>query len=105
MENPGVWIKDNKSKLLSESLKISSVGVRIRHGITEYGIALNINPDLKYLNTFEMCGLKNKRATSIHKQLSHLPVPSVEHVGKLFVDEVALALEMNSVEHINANSL
>ena len=58
MENPGVWIKDNKSKLLSESLKISSVGVRIRHGITEYGIALNINPDLKYLNTFEMCGLK-----------------------------------------------
>ena len=52
-----------------------------------------------------MCGLKNKRATSIHKQLSHLPVPSVEHVGKLFVDEVALALEMNSVEHINANSL
>ena len=105
VENPGVWIKDNKSKLLSESLKISSVGVRIRHGITEYGIALNINPDLKYLNTFEMCGLKNKRATSIHKQLSHLPVPSVEHVGKLFVDEVALALEMNSVEHINANSL
>lgn len=108
VENPGIWIEDNKSiLLLSESLKISSVGVRIRHGITEYGIALNINPDLKYLNTFEMCGLKNKRATSIHEQLdhNHLEIPSVEHVGKLFVDEVALALEMDSVEYINADSL
>ncbi|CAI5757592.1 unnamed protein product [Candida verbasci] len=90
-ENPGVWI-DNDTK-------IASVGIRVRHGITEFGIALNINPNLKYSNQFEMCGLKDKSATSIYE--INGKNPSVEEVGDLFTKEVAKALNIENIQKID----
>lgn len=94
-DNPGIWINDD--------LKIGSVGIRVRHGITDFGISLNINPDLKYLNTFEMCGLKNKRATSIKEQLGI--EPKIDDVVDLYVKEIAKALEVDKIVSITSDDL
>lgn len=60
---PGVWVRVHGGQVH----KIGSVGCSIQHGITSYGLALNVKPDLAYLNTFEMCGSRDTRATSIYE--------------------------------------
>ncbi|RLV94373.1 Octanoyltransferase mitochondrial [Spathaspora sp. JA1] len=96
-ENPGVWT--------SPTDKIASVGIRVKRGITEYGVSLNVNPELKYMNNFIMCGLDNKRATSIAQQLPEATTPTIEQVAKMYVKEVADTLNIPNVEFIQANNL
>lgn len=99
-ENPGVWVVNSQG----EEEKIASVGVRVRHGVTEFGIALNINPDLKFLNTFEMCGLKLKQATSLKQELEKSvrngALPSIGNAADLFAEEVAEALKMEQIDKV-----
>ncbi|EGW34961.1 uncharacterized protein SPAPADRAFT_132353 [Spathaspora passalidarum NRRL Y-27907] len=96
IENPGVWT--------SADDKIASVGIRIKRGISEYGISLNVNPDLKFMNSFIMCGLDGKRATSIMKELGETSA-TVEQVANMYVKEVAELLNMPKIEYIQANEL
>ncbi|KAG5421983.1 hypothetical protein I9W82_001076 [Candida metapsilosis] len=100
-ENPGVWVINSQG----EEEKIASVGVRVRHGVTEFGIALNIDPDLKFLNTFEMCGLKSKQATSLKRELEKRgevsALPSIDETADLFAKEVAKALEMEKIDKVD----
>lgn len=95
-ENPGVWVTPND--------KIASVGIRVKRGVTEYGISLNVDPNLKFLNTFEMCGLKQKRATSIREQKPESEVP-VKDVAHMFVREVAEVLSMDRIEYVSGDKL
>ena len=44
--------------------KIASLGIRIRKWISYHGIAININPNLKYFNGIVPCGLSNYKMTS-----------------------------------------
>ncbi|KAI5961727.1 hypothetical protein CANMA_003704 [Candida margitis] len=100
-ENPGVWVFNSDGE---EEEKITSVGVRVRHGVTEFGIALNIDPNLSFLNTFEMCGLKSKQATSLKEELEKRgysdELPSIDQAADLFSIEVAKALEMERVDKL-----
>ncbi|EDK43353.1 conserved hypothetical protein [Lodderomyces elongisporus NRRL YB-4239] len=115
-ENPGIWVyskgwdslqsgPDEVGERLSHNWrKIASVGVKVRRGVTEYGIALNVDPSLIYLNTFEMCGLKDRRATSIKEILSKRNERigdknnlSVDKVADLYAKQVAHALNMNYI--------
>lgn len=116
-ENPGVW-------LARDDLKVASVGCNIQRGITSYGVGLNVRPDLKYLNTFEMCGLQ-RRATSIEEQLrirekvsekvseknsgvstsDKIDSLSVKETGDQFAKELARLLNITTVEHMNGEEL
>lgn len=58
--NRGVWVSDSK---------IGSVGIRVRHGITFHGLALNVNLSLTPFQWIEPCGLAGVRVTSLEKQL------------------------------------
>lgn len=89
---PGVWVAGKDGQIL----KIGLVGCSISHGITTYGIALNVRPDLQYLNTFEMCGNKDSRATSIH-DISGSTV-LVEETGVQYAQEVAHCLGIDQVD-------
>lgn len=100
-ENPGLWINDNNNN--QDFKKIASVGIRVRHGITDFGISLNINPDLKFLNTFEMCGLKNKKQTSINQQLGINP--TIDEVANLYVKQIGKALEVDKIISITSDEL
>lgn len=93
-ENPGVWTDEGK---------IASVGCNIQRAITSYGVGINVDPDLKFLNTYEMCGLPNTRATSI-AQLRPV-TKTVKDMGDEYAKELARALSIDRVEHVDGSDL
>lgn len=58
----GVFVK---SKSNGCTYKISSIGINLQKLVTTHGISINIQNNLEYLNTFEMCGLENLQQTSL----------------------------------------
>ena len=49
----------------ADERKVASIGMRIRHGITSHGFALNVDPDLRAFDQFTVCGLPGVRMTSL----------------------------------------
>ncbi|CUM46577.1 uncharacterized protein AC631_02030 [Debaryomyces fabryi] len=96
-ENPGVFISEKDHK-------IASVGCNIQRAITSYGIALNIFPDLKFLNTSTMCGLPGVSATSIKKLKPETDV-SIKDAGFQYAKELAKLLNITTVEHMSGEDL
>lgn len=96
-ENPGVWMEPHDKK-------IASVGCNIQRAITSYGIGLNVNPDLKFLNTSVMCGLPGARATSI-AQLKPQAELDIKIVAEQYAKEFAKLLGITTVEHMDGLEL
>jgi lipoyl(octanoyl) transferase len=42
-------------------------GMRIRHGVTSHGFALNIDPDMTAFDRFTVCGLQDVTMTSLRR--------------------------------------
>ena len=60
IDQVGVWIKgQNVNK------KIASMGIRIKRWISYHGLALNINPNMKYFTNINPCGIHNCNMTSM----------------------------------------
>ncbi|SGZ46441.1 CIC11C00000003761 [Sungouiella intermedia] len=96
-ENPGVWIEPHDKK-------IASVGCNIQRAITSYGIGLNVDPELKYLNTHTMCGLPGTTATSI-AQLRPLAKTDIKQAAEQYAKELAKVLNITTVEHMDGLAL
>ena len=58
----GIWIKDKNSLK-----KISSIGLRVRRGITFHGISINLNPNLENFKGINPCGNDPKNVTSLEE--------------------------------------
>jgi len=58
---PGVWIQPNTE----HARKIAAIGVRIEHGRSLHGIALNVSPDLEYFSHIVPCGITEFGVTSL----------------------------------------
>lgn len=56
----GVWVGERK---------IGAVGVRITHGISSHGIALNVTTDLAAYKHIVPCGTPDKEVTSVLQEL------------------------------------
>jgi len=56
----GIWI---------ENRKIAAIGIAVRRCITFHGIALNVNPDLRYFKRIVPCGLAWADVTSMEKEI------------------------------------
>lgn len=52
----GVWVGDSK---------IAALGIAVRHGVTQHGVSINVNPDLAFYQLIVPCGLKNRGVTSL----------------------------------------
>lgn len=82
---PGVWVQAGE-----EFAKIASIGVRVEHGITLHGFALNVDLDLAPFSHIIPCGLAGRRTTSMSDILhSSVPIRLVagqvaERFGSLF---------------------
>ncbi|CCD25990.2 lipoyl(octanoyl) transferase LIP2 NDAI_0G02150 [Naumovozyma dairenensis CBS 421] len=97
-QNTGVWVDEDD--------KIASIGIHVRRSITSHGVAINVNPELLYMNSFEMCGLPNKRATSIEEQrVSSDSKIDVQDVAVEFVKSLAKLLGINKVERMQADDM
>lgn len=67
---PGVWFGFEK---------LAAVGLRVSHGVTKHGFALNVSTDLSYFCGIVPCGLHNMGTTSIAKILERdVPLPLVQ---------------------------
>jgi lipoate-protein ligase B len=59
-KKPGVWVRRNHA-----DAKIAAIGVRIDHGITIHGFALNVDLDLSPFSHIMPCGLAECHITSM----------------------------------------
>lgn len=75
----GVWLDIDNSK----ARKICAIGVRISSWVTMHGLALNVNNDLKYYKYIIPCGIKNKKITSISKEVgAKISIKEVKNIIK-----------------------
>jgi lipoyl(octanoyl) transferase len=58
----GVWVKR-----LSQEDKIAALGIRVRHGVTYHGIAINLAPDLSHFDGIVPCGVTEHGITSLRE--------------------------------------
>lgn len=66
---PGVWVGRDK---------IAALGIAVSHGITSHGVALNVDPDLRYFDYMIPCGIVGRGATSLARELGHsVPLTAV----------------------------
>ena len=64
-ERIGIWVIKSQGNKLSKEKKIGAIGLRIRKWVTYHGLSFNINPDLKFYENINACGLKNYSSTSL----------------------------------------
>lgn len=57
----GVWVVTPQGEK-----KIAALGVRVRHGVSYHGVALNVNPDLSHFSGIVPCGIREHGVTSLH---------------------------------------
>lgn len=86
----GVWVNNKK---------IGAIGIALKNGVTQHGVAININPNLSHFNFIIPCGLQNTGITS----LEELGVKGVDihQVKKDFLQEFSAVFNVN----ISKNSL
>ena len=61
-EYPGVWVGVSGPN----PRKICAIGVRLAHGRTMHGFALNVAPDMRYMRDYIVpCGIADKPVTSL----------------------------------------
>ena len=64
-EYPGVWVGVSGPN----PRKICAIGVRLAHGRTMHGFALNVAPDMRYMRDYIVpCGIADKPVTSLHEE-------------------------------------
>ena len=68
---PGVWVRWNRA-----DAKIAAIGVRIDHGITIHGFALNVDMDLSPFSLIMPCGLAPCAITSLAEFQQSAVAPS-----------------------------
>lgn len=81
----GVWTPDHH--------KIASIGMRIRHGVTSHGFALNVDPDMSAFDRFVACGLHDVTMTSLRRlaEARGVPAPSEAEVRGAVADRLGAA--------------
>jgi lipoyl(octanoyl) transferase len=86
---PGCWCGDG-------ARKIGAVGVRIEHGVSYHGVALNVTARLSDFDLIDACGMPGLESTSIANELGQASEPSTESVEDAavhFATELAAALD------------
>ena len=63
----GVWIEPEDAK---NARKICALGVKSSRWVTMHGIGFNVNTDLSYFDAIIPCGIKDKKVTSLEKELN-----------------------------------
>jgi len=71
-KKPGVWVRWNYA-----DAKIAAIGVRIDHGVTIHGFALNVDLDLSPFSLIMPCGLAQCPTTSMAEVRQSALSPSV----------------------------
>jgi len=86
--NRGIWIGNNK---------IGSIGIRVRHGVTFHGLALNVDLDFEHFGWIQPCGLTNVGVTSLVREtgrrieFTKVKEQLISHLERLFARQFVTA--------------
>jgi lipoyl(octanoyl) transferase len=70
----GVWLPADGR---GPDRKVAAIGIRVSHGVTMHGFAVNCDPDLTWFDRIVPCGIADAGVTSLSKELDR-PVPVAE---------------------------
>jgi lipoyl(octanoyl) transferase len=62
----GVWVAGDGTR---PDRKVAAIGIRVAHGVTLHGFALNCDPDLTAYDKIVACGIRDAGITSISAEL------------------------------------
>lgn len=93
----GLWTSDTNQK-------IGSLGINIKRYITSHGVCINVNPQLDYLNKFEMCGLADKKATSILNEKPDAKI-TVQDISIQYAKELCKILGIQKLERMQVDDV
>jgi lipoyl(octanoyl) transferase len=80
-----VWTPDNR--------KITSIGMRIRGGVSNHGFALNVAPDMAMFKQFVCCGLSDQlRPSRARRAAGRAPTPSQAEVRNALAQALGAAI-------------
>ena len=78
----GVWVKDPKNINAdgSRDKKIAALGLRLKKWITFHGLSFNVDPDLKFFNNINPCGISGKGVTSLQELGVKIKMEDVDEI-------------------------
>jgi lipoyl(octanoyl) transferase len=84
----GVWVSRDGT-----DLKIAAIGIRVAHGVTMHGFALNCSNSLAPYSRIVACGIRDAGVTTVSECLSRIVTPSevAPLVAERLADSSALA--------------
>jgi lipoyl(octanoyl) transferase len=62
----GVWLPADDRR---PERKVAAIGIRVAHGVTLHGFALNCDPDLAWFDRIVPCGIADAGVTSLSAEL------------------------------------
>ena len=85
----GVWAdRGEQYSEVNRYQKIAAIGVKVAHGRTRHGFALNVSTDLGYFEKIVPCGIEDYGVTSLHELgFDHISFSEIEEtITKTFVE-------------------
>lgn len=85
-QRSGVWIPADDR---GPGRKLAAIGIRVSHGVTMHGFALNCDCDLAWFDRIVPCGIADAQVTSLTRELGrdttvHQVLPVLErHLGTI----------------------
>lgn len=84
----GVWVDLSPHGRPGREAKIAALGVRVRHGVSFHGVALNVEPDLSHFAGIVPCGIREHGVTSLADLGQFVSMPEVDAALRAAFDEV-----------------
>jgi lipoyl(octanoyl) transferase len=85
----GVWVPADAR---GGERKVAAIGIRVSHGVTMHGFAINCDCDLSWTNTIVPCGIDDAGVTSLSAELDR----------DVSVREVLPLVQRHLAEHLSA---
>jgi lipoic acid synthetase len=83
------WTEEGFTGVWSAAGKVAAIGVRVSHGVSMHGFAINVDPDMAYFENIVPCGIPDRAVTSVSELLGRrvsiqeVVEALVPHVGAL----------------------